>query len=83
MSTKRIPAGTFNHDPVSARKLAQRHDVIVEVRGEPSAVLVSYERYERMLGSSGTPMDLLFDEAAAEVDFEPARLTDLPDPADL
>lgn len=52
--------------------------MIVEVRGEPTVVIVSYERYQRMVGSAGTPMDIVYDEAPAEVDFEPARVLDLP-----
>lgn len=79
MGQRTLSAGEFNHYPVRARDLAQDDDVIIESHGKPTAVLVSWERYRRLVGSERTPLDVIADPEAAEVEFdlprfdEPAR----------
>jgi prevent-host-death family protein len=83
MSQRRIAAGEFNHFPARARELARDHDVIVEQRGKPTTVLMSYERYRALTASVRSPLEAIADEAAARIDFEVPRLGELALPADL
>lgn len=83
MEQRRIRAGEFNHFPARARRLAEDHDVIVESHGRPTVVLLSYERYRRLTGSDLTPLDLIADDAVADIDFEIPRWPDEASPADL
>ncbi len=83
MTTSRVTAGEFNHYPARVRRLARQADVIVETRGEPTAVVLSYERYRELVGDGVTPMELIADEAAAEVPFEVPRWGDVASPAEL
>lgn len=83
MTKHRMPAGEFNHYPARARKLAGALDVIIESHGRPEAVLMSYERYQRLTRSGRTPMEVIADPEAADIDFEIPTFGDAPTPADI
>ena len=83
MSQSRVSAGDFNHYPARVRRLAREADVIIETRGEPTEVVMSYERYKQLIGGRGTPMDYIADEAAADIEFDIPAFPDPATPASL
>lgn len=58
--------------------MAGTHDVVIESYGRPEAVLMSYERYQRLTRTGRTPMDLIEDPDAAEIEFEIPTFGDVP-----
>lgn len=77
----------FNQDTSGAKKAAARGPVFITDRGRPAHVLLSIEDYRRLTGGGQPIADLLAMPAealdAAQIDFDPPRLADLPRPADL
>ena len=73
----------FNQDAGRAKRAAAEGPVFITDRGRPAHVLLSIEEYRRLTGAGARIADLLHAPAAAEVEFEPPRLRDLPRPADL
>jgi len=79
-----ITSRKFNHDTGSAKKAARSGPVYVTDRGEPSFVLLSYERYRELIGGSSLLIETLCrTPGAGEVDFEPPRRRDVAEPVDL
>ncbi len=83
MSNTRMPAGEFNHYPARARRLAHSSDVIVERRGQPDVVVVSWERYQRLTGGQGRLVDAIADPDSDHVDLELPHIEELPRSVEL
>lgn len=73
----------FNQDAGRAKRAAAEGPVFITDRGRPAHVLLSIEEYRRLTGAGARIADLLHAPDAAEAEFEPPRLRDLPRPADL
>jgi prevent-host-death family protein len=74
----------FNQDTSRAKKAAERGPVIITDRGRPAHVLLTIEEYRKITGKRENMLDLLAMPAAAEIEFEPPRLSDdLHRPVDL
>ncbi|WP_338118639.1 type II toxin-antitoxin system Phd/YefM family antitoxin [Paracoccus liaowanqingii] len=73
----------FNQDASGAKRAAQNGPVFITDRGKPAHVLLSIEAYRRLTGQRESIVDLLADPEAAEVSFEPGRLSDLTKSVDL
>jgi prevent-host-death family protein len=74
----------FNQDTSRAKKAAERGPVIITDRGRPAHVLLTIEEYRKITGKRENILDLLAMPAAAEIEFEPPRLSDdLHRPVDL
>lgn len=83
MKLTTITSRTFNQDASGAKRAAQNGPVFITDRGKPAHVLLSIEAYRRLTGQRESIIDLLADAEAAEVSFEPGRLSGLATPVDL
>jgi prevent-host-death family protein len=83
MELTTITSRTFNQDASGAKRAAQNGPVFITDRGKPAHVLLSIEAYRRLTGQRESIIDLLADAEAAEVSFEPGRLSGLAKPVDL
>ena len=83
MELTTITSRTFNQDASGAKRAAQNGPVFITDRGRPAHVLLSIEAYRRLTGQRESIIDLLADTEAAEVSFEPSRLSGLAKPVDL
>jgi prevent-host-death family protein len=74
----------FNQDTSRAKKAAKRGPVIITDRGRPSHVLMTIEEYRKITDKKENILDLLAMPEAAEIEFEPPRLSgDFHRPVDL
>ena len=83
MELTTITSRTFNQDASGAKRAAQNGPVFITDRGKPAHVMLSIEAYRRLTGQRESIIDLLADTEAAEVSFEPSRLSGLAKPVDL
>jgi hypothetical protein len=87
----RISARDFVRDISAARRAAHAAPVLITVRGTPTEVLMSYADYERLKGGSAPTaarniVDLIAmtpGEGAEDIEFEPPRMTFVPQLPDL
>ncbi len=83
MVTK-LTSRQFNQDTSRAKRAAKRGPVFITDRGRPSHVLLTVEEYEKITGRQKSITELLAMPEAADVDFDPPRLTgNVHHPADL
>ncbi len=75
MGITKLSSREFNQDTGRAKKAAKRGPVFITDRGRPSHVLLTAEEYQRITGGQRSIADLLAMPAAAEIEFEPPRLT--------
>lgn len=74
----------FNQDASRAKKAALNGPVFITDRGKPAHVLLSMGEYLRITGQQVSIVDLLAMPAAADIEFEPPRLSGkLYQPAEL
>lgn len=83
MPVKTISSRAFNQDVSGAKRAANDGPVFITHRGRPAHVLLSIDDYRRLSGGQATIGELLALPGAADVDFEPHRVSDLARPADL
>ncbi|UOG93424.1 MAG: type II toxin-antitoxin system Phd/YefM family antitoxin [Candidatus Thiothrix sulfatifontis] len=65
----------FNQDASRAKKAALNGPVFITDRGKPAHVLLSIGEYLRIIGQQVSIVDLLAMPAAADIEFEPPRLS--------
>ena len=71
----------FNQDTSGAKRAADSGPVYITDSGRPRHVLLSYEAYERLLGTSSV-LDLLAEPRGVEaVEFDPPSSHERPVPA--
>lgn len=75
MTITKFSSREFNQDTSRAKRAAKRGPVFITDRGRPSHVLLTAEEYERITGGQANIVDLLAMPEAAEIEFEPPRLT--------
>lgn len=73
----------FNQDTAGAKKAAASGPVVITDRGRPSHVLLSYERYRQLTGTTESIVELLAMPEAAMIDFEAPRARNVYRPAEL
>jgi prevent-host-death family protein len=84
MAITKLSSREFNQDASRAKRAARRGPVFITDRGRPSHVLLTVEEYQKITGGQKSIVDLLAMPEAAEIAFEPPRLTDnLHESADL
>ena len=84
MPITKLSSRDFNQDTSRAKRAAKRGPVFITDRGRPSHVLLTVEEHQKITGGQKSVADLLAMPAAAEIEFEPARLKgDLHESADL
>ena len=84
MAITTLSSREFNQDTSRAKKAAKRGPVIITDRGRPSHVLMTIEEYRKITDKKENILDLLAMPEAAEIEFEPPRLSgDFHRPANL
>ena len=84
MAITTLSSREFNQDTSRAKKAAERGPVIITDRGRPAHVLLTIEEYRKITGKRENILDLLAMPEAAEIEFEPPRLSgDFHRPVDL
>jgi prevent-host-death family protein len=84
MTITTLSSREFNQDASKAKKAAGNGPVFITDRGRPAHVLLTIEEYRRITGTQDSIVDLLAMPDAADIEFEPPRLTSgLYRPADL
>lgn len=84
MAITKLSSRDFNQNTSRAKRAAKRGPVFITDRGRPSHVLLTVEEYQRITAGQKSVADLLAMPAAAEIEFEPARVGgDLYKSADL
>lgn len=78
-----MSARDFNRDASAAKRAATDNPVVITDRGEPTHVLLSYRHYLQLMDRRSMVERLRMAEDLGEIDFEPARLSDLARGAEL
>ncbi len=77
MSQATMTSRDFNQDVSRAKRVAEAGPVVITDRGEPAYVLLTYERYQRLLGKQPSVRVRLAQSTGRDVEFEAPRLRDL------
>ena len=72
---KALSSREFNQDTAAAKRAAKDGPVFITDRGEPAYVLMTMEDYRRLTGPPKTIGEALGMAEAADIDFDPPRLT--------
>lgn len=83
MTITTISSRELNQDVTRAKKAAKSGPVIITDRGKPAHVLLSIEEYQRLTKQRRNIADSLAMPGAADIEFEPQRMTLETRPADL
>ncbi len=84
MAITTLSSREFNQDASRAKKAAKRGPVFITDRGLPAHVLLTIEEYRKITNKEENILDLLGMPEAAEIEFEPPRLSsNFHRPADL
>ena len=75
MGITKLSSREFNQDTSRAKRAARRGPVFITNRGHLSHVLLTAEQYQRLTRGEENAADLLAMPEAAEIQFEPPRLT--------
>jgi len=73
----------LNQDVTRAKKAAKSGPVFITDRGKPAHVLLSFEDYQRLTRQRRNIADALAMPDAADIEFDPPRMTMGARPADL
>lgn len=74
MPTITLSSREFNQDISRAKREAEHGPVIITDRGRPAYVLLTHEDYHRLIGSSQTIRELLYQPGVENIEFDPIRL---------
>lgn len=84
MPIRKVSSREFNQHTSRAKDAARSGPVIITERGRPAHVLLSFEAYQRLVGSKGSVIEALGQPAGVEdVELEIPPLRDPARPADL
>lgn len=83
MTLTTLSSRELNQDVTRAKKAAKNGPVIITDRGRPAHVLLSFEDYQRLTRQRRNIADALAMPDAADIEFEPPRVTIEARPADL
>jgi len=75
MSVKTMSSREFNQAASRAKQAAKKGPVFITDRGRTTHVLLSFDEYTKISGSCQSIGDMLSDPAAAEIEFDPPRLS--------
>ena len=75
MAISKLSSRELNQDTSRAKRAARKGPVFITDRGRPSHVLITAEEYQRITGGQKSLADLLAMPEAAEIEFDPPRLT--------
>ena len=81
--TTQISSREFNQDTSGAKKAAEKGPVYITDRGRPAHVLLTFDAYEKLIGTNRV-LDLLAEPAGVEdIAFAAPRHGDVANPAQL
>lgn len=84
MPISKISSREFNQHTSRAKQAARSGPVIVTERGHPAHVLLTFEEYQRLVGSKGSIVERLgLPPGVEDVELEIPPLRDPARPADL
>jgi prevent-host-death family protein len=84
MGITTVSSREFNQDVSRVKRAAVNGPVFITDRGHPSHVLLTIEEYQKLTDKKESIVELLAMPDAADIDFEPPRLSkSLYQPADL
>lgn len=84
MTITTISSRAFNQDAGGAKKAADKGPVVITDRGRPAHVLLSFEAYQKLLGTGPSLLEALSQKEDGDFDFEPPRMgEDIFRPADF
>ena len=75
MTITTLSSRELNQDVSRAKKATRLGPVIITDRGKPAHVLLSFEDYQRLTRQRRNIADALAMPDAAEIEFEPPRLS--------
>jgi prevent-host-death family protein len=75
MAMTTISSRELNQDTARAKRAARKGPVFITDRGRPAHVLLSIKQYEKLAGKQKSIVEMLAMPEAAEIDFEPPRLS--------
>jgi prevent-host-death family protein len=70
-----LSSGELNRDVACAKKATKNGPVFITDRGKPAYVLLSIEEYQRLTKQRRNIADSLAMPEAADIEFEPQRVT--------
>ena len=83
MTITTLSSRELNQDVTRAKKATRSGPVFITDRGKPAHVLLSFEDYQRLTRQRRNIADALAMPDAAEIEFEPPRLSIETQAADL
>ena len=83
MTITTIPSRQFNQAASEAKRATTNGPVFITDRGKPAHVLMSFEDYQRFTKQRRNIADALALPGAADIEFEPPRVTIELQPADF
>jgi prevent-host-death family protein len=83
MAAKTISAREFNQTAGDAKKAALAGPIFITDRSRPWHVLLSMEKYERLIGRKPSLRDLIAAPSTEDIDFGGVRDRSLPREVDL
>jgi len=75
MTITTLSSRELNQNVTQAKKAARSGPVFITDRGKPAHVLLSFEDYQRLTRQRRNIADALVMPDAAEIEFEPPRLS--------
>jgi prevent-host-death family protein len=75
MTITTVTSREFNQDVSKIKRAAANGPVFITDRGHPAHVLLTIEDYQKLTASKETIIDLLAMPTAADIDFDPPKLT--------
>ena len=83
MTITTLSSRELNQDVTRAKKATKGGPVFITDRGKPAHVLLSFADYQRLTRQRRSIADALVMSEAADIEFEPPRVTIGVRPADL
>lgn len=83
MSVTTVSSREFNQDTGSAKRASLKGPVFITDRGKPAHVLLSIAEYQRITGGPRKIVEALALREAADIEFDPPRLSISFKPADF
>jgi prevent-host-death family protein len=75
MAITTISSREFNQDTARAKRAARKGPVFITDRGRPAHVFLTIEKYQELSGKGNSILDAIAMPEAAEIEFEPPRLS--------
>lgn len=76
MTITTMSSREFNQDAGGAKKAADKGPVIITDRGRPAHVLLSFEDYQKLVGTQRSLLDIVAQDEDDDIEFDPPRMGD-------